>query len=406
VEELIRDRIHEALEVEPTPGSLRTRVMSSLPLDVRSQRPAVRFSGQWAAGLIAILLAIAIVVGLLYSRGLAPFIPARPQPVPHVSLVSPEDVVTAPDGSVYLSDFLGDRVFKLSPNGRIVVYAGGGSSGDGPALKAYLFHPAGLAIDSTGILYIADTPGGTVRMVDTHGNLSTLGTAKGLTYGYAGPLGLATDRSNVLWVSQMFGDVGRADGLGGLVDGSSLPQPSWIPGYVAFDSAGNLYISDRAPGLSSSVLYSGPPAGGGCRIVRMTPDRHLSVVAGTGVCGYSGDGGPATAAQLNDPNGIAFDSAGNLYFADANNHRIRRIDRAGTITTVAGTGAQGFADGPAAQVQLQFPYGMAMARGGLLYFADMTCQCWDPSAPGRLRVLNVTTGVVTTVMTGSTPIGS
>ena len=405
MEELVRDRIHEALEIEPTPASLRARVMGSLPVDVGPHRPTLRFSGQWAAGLVAILLGIAIIAGLLYSRGLAPFIPAHPQPAPQASLVSPEGVAIGPDGAVYVSDFLGDRVFELRPDGRVVVYAGGGSGSDGPALKASLFHPAGIAVDSTGTLYIADTPGGTVRKVDTRGMLSTLGQAKGLTYGYAGPLGLATDRSNVLWVSQMFGNVGRADGLGGLVDGSSLPQPTWIPGYLAFDNAGNLFISDRAPGLSSGVLYAGPPTGGGCRIVRMTAERQLSVIAGTGVCGYSGDGGPATAAQLNDPGGIAFDSAGNLYFADANNHRIRRIDRNGTITTVAGTGVQGFVDGSAAQVQLQFPFGLAMTRGGLLYFADMTCQCWDPSVPGRLRVLNTSTGVVTSVITGSTPIG-
>lgn len=398
MEELVRDRIHEALEVEPTPDSLRTRVMGSLPVDVRSRRPAVRVSGQWAAGLVAILLGIAIIAGLLYSRGLGPIIPAHPQPAPHVSLVSPEDVVTAPDGSVYFSDFLGDRVFKLRPDGRVVVYAGGGVGGDGPALKASLFHPAGIALDTKGDLYIADMPADNLRMVDTHGNLSTVRVATR----YSAPKGLAIDRSGALWVSQIFGSVGPVGGAE--VDGSSLPPPTWVPGYMAFDHAGNLYIADEAPGQPASVLYTNPP-GGGCRIVRMTPDRKLSIIAGTGVCGYSGDGGPAVAAQLNDPNGITFDQAGNLYFADSNNHRIRRIDTNGVITTVAGTGSQGYADGNPRFAQLQFPFGMTMGRGGNLYFADMTCECWSPSAPGRLRVLNISSGIVTTIVTGSTPIG-
>ena len=214
-------------------------------------------------------------------------------------------------------------------------------------------------------------------------------------------MGLAVDASGSLWVSMLYGGVGLA---GVPIEGSSLPPPAWVPGYIAFAPDGNLYISDRAPGQTRGLLYINPP-GGGCRIVRMSPDGKLSVVAGNGVCGFSGDGGPATAAQLNDPNGIAIDAAGNLYFADTNNHRIRRIDRNGTITTVAGTGQQGYADGPAGDAQLEFVFGMAMSASGLLYFADATCSCGAPAAPGRVRAFNLSTGVITTVMTGQTPIG-
>lgn len=105
-----------------------------------------------------------------------------------------------------------------------------------------------------------------------------------------------------------------------------------------------------------------------------------------------------SAAQLNDPNGIAFDSAGNLYFADSNNHRIRRVDRNGIITTVAGTGVAGFSGdgGAGTRAQLQWPFGLAMAPGDLLYIAESSCSCMTPTTPGRIRVLRLSDDIITT----------
>jgi sugar lactone lactonase YvrE len=407
VDELVRDRIHEALEVEPPPAHLRVHVMASLPVADRSMaRPALRRPGQWAAGLVAALLALTIIAGLLYSRGLLPFVPVRPQVAPPVGLISPEGVAVAPDGNVYVSDFLGDRVFKLRPDGKVVVVAGGGSSGDGPATKAWLNHPAGLALDPAGNLYVADATGGTIRRIDDRGIISTLVDAGGAFHVY-GLNGVAVDGSGAVWVSEFYGTVLRIDASsrGSSLNTSSLPPPAWVPGYMAFDAAGNLYISDRAPTASDNPTYQNP-IGGGCRIVKVTPEHKVSVIAGTGVCGYSGDGGPATRAQLNDPSGIAFDVAGNLYFGDANNHRIRRIDKNGIITTAAGIGVPGYGGdhGPANAAQLEYPFGMGMASSGLLYFSDASCSCWNPTAPGRVRVLNLSTGIITTVMDGQTPI--
>jgi sugar lactone lactonase YvrE len=416
VEELIRNQIHDALDVEAPPAYLRARVMSSLPAqDRHALRPSsssTRLAGQWAAGLVATLLAVAIVAGLLYSRGLiGPIVPVRPRPVPPVSLVSPEGVAVGRDGSVYLSDFLRDRVFKVRPDGKVIVIAGGGLGGDGQATRAWLNHPVALAIDRDGNVYVADASGSTIRRIDSHGIISTLAirdeTGADVARLLGVPMGLAFDSSGALWVSLFYGTIRRIDpsGTSSILDTSTLPPPAWVPGYIAFDSAGNLYISDRASGSSDNPIYQNP-VGGGCRIVRVAPDKKLSVIAGTGVCGFSGEGGPATSAQLNDPNGIAFDSVGNLYFADANNHRIRRIDKNGIITTVAGTGVGGYGGdgGPATQAQLEYPFGIAITSAGLLYFADAPCSCWGPAVPGHLRVVRLSDGIISTVMSGQTPI--
>lgn len=399
MDDLIRVRIQEALAVQP-PLGLRARVIAAVPLDSRRSirsRPRSTWWGHRATGFAAVLLTMALIVGLLYTRthqGLDN--PGNNGPGSStVRLVSPEGIAVAPDGTVYVSDYLGERVFKLSPDGSLVAVAGGGLAGDGPALKASLFHPAGLAVDTSGNLYIADNLGGTVRRVDRQGNITTIVRT-------STPLGLAFDSGGGLFVSGYYGDLQRIDigGTSAAVDVSSVPPPVVAPAYLATDAAGDLYIGDRAPAGPGWDLNANPI--GGCRIVRVNTDRSVSVVAGTGVCGFSGDGGPATSAQLNDPNGIVFDSAGNMYVGDASNHRIRRIDKNGVITTVAGTGTVGHAGdgGPAIRAQLAFPFGMGLASGNLLYFSDSSCACTNPLVPGRVRVMNLADGKITTVAGG------
>ena len=147
-----------------------------------------------------------------------------------------------------------------------------------------------------------------------------------------------------------------------------------LPAGVALDGAGNLYIADTA----------------NQRIRKVDAAGVISTVAGDGTFGFGGDGGPATAAQLYFPNGVAPDGAGNLYIADFNNQRIRKVDAAGVISTVAGDGTFGFGGdgGPATAAQLYLPSDVALDGAGNLYIADTANQ--------RIRKVDAA-GVISTV---------
>ena len=337
-----------------------------------------------------------------------------PVVVPQHTFKAPEGIAVGADGSVYVSDYSGQRVYRLQKNGRLAIAAGTGDfaeSGDGSlATKATFQAPTGMAFDHSGNLYVADQWGDRVRRIDRSGIITTIAGSGPTTLsqsqsnpdpngGFAGdgrpataarfyaPLGLAFDSHDTLYVADSFnGRVRRIspDGTITSLDASSLPGRPWFPRYLAFDAAGNLYVADGAPNPVIGSLI------GGCRIVRVSPVGVMTVVAGTGTCGFSGDGGSAAAAQLDNPSGLAFDSAGNLYVADSNNQRIRRIDRGGTISTVAGTGSVGFSgDGePGIKAQLDDPLAIGVAPGDKLYIVE--------GAGRRLRVLQISSGIIAT----------
>jgi sugar lactone lactonase YvrE len=241
-----------------------------------------------------------------------------------VELDSPQGLAADAAGNLYIAETGGNRVRKVSTNGTVSTVAGGmgaGYSGDGgPAPAAQLNGPTGLALDATGRLYIADSGNYRIRVVSPAGTITTVaGTGK------------AGQSSNGAATSSNFGFVDS----------------------IATDSQGNLYIADRMNGVVRRVSTGGA----------------LAVVAGSGYSfGYSGDGGPATAALLNSPSGVAVDSAGNLYIADSGNNVIRKVTPSGTITTVAGNGKPGYSgdNGPATAAALAV-WGISVDSAGNLY---------------------------------------
>src|SRR5690242_2936344 len=244
------------------------------------------------------------------------------------SLDFPLGVAISGAGDVYVADQNNQRIRQIS-NGSIFTLAGDPFQPDlgdqGPANAASLSYPGALALDNSGNLYLTDGGHDRVRIVTLDGNISTI--AGNGVRGFSGD--------------------------GGNASLASLNNPQG----VAVDNLGNIYIADA----------------GNHRIRRVSADRTITTIAGTGAAGFSGDGGPATGAMLNFPTGAAVDTSGNVYIADFNNNRVRRVDTAGTIQTLAGSGQAGFSgdNGPAESALLNRVYAVAVDNRGNILIADL-----------------------------------
>ena len=289
--------------------------------------------------------------------------------------------------NLYIADQINHRIRVVSASDHTISTPVGtgtaGFSGDGAkATAATLNLPVGVAIDSSGNLYIADSENDVIRKV-SGGNISTVAGNYGAGFGFAGdggaPLGgvfndptsIALDSSGNLYIADTFNSrirealfsaskiitvagnsVSGAGGIGGIPTAASLRGPR----AVALDSTGRLFISDSE---NHRIL--------------MVANNTITIFAGTGIAGFSGDGGPATSAQVNHPLGIAFDSANNLYIADSNNSRIRMVSAAtGNMSTIAGSGLFGYGGdtGFATDALLNFPAAVLPDNNGNIYISD------------------------------------
>lgn len=282
-----------------------------------------------------------------------------------LSLIAPRNVAWDGYGSIYISDFGANRVYKLSSGGSLTTAAGTGIqgfSGDGgAATRAQLAYPAAIALDRQGSLYIGDTQNHLIRKV-TGGIISSV--AKAVT-----PTGFAMDAFSTLYVA----DQGAGQILAIPATGA-LSSYNFLANDVCFGVDGYLYATNGA--LVSRVSFTGPSV----------------VVAGGGSTAY-GDGGPAVQALLRHPSGVSADALGNIYIADRDNNRIRRVAADGTITTVAGTGAPGNSgdEGPATLATLNGPAAVTVDAHGNLFIAD--------TGNGRVRVV-ASNGVMLPLMSG------
>ena len=245
----------------------------------------------------------------------------------------------------------------LGAQGDIVTFAGGGPC-DGGAADLAALTSTGVAVDSSGNIYIADTYNNRIRKVDTAGVISTI--AGNGAAGYSGdggsatsamlngPMSVAIDAFDNIYIADQLNNCirkvntvgvistvagnGTAGffGDGGLATSAALNNPTG----VAIDSAGNIYIAD-------ANMNNYPLNYGNNRIRKVDTSGIISTVAGNGAAGYLGDGGAATSATLGAPQGVAVDAIGNIYIADVLNNRIRKVDSSGVITTVAGNGTSG-----------------------------------------------------------------
>lgn len=318
---------------------------------------------------------------------------------PTAELHAPNGVAVDANGNVYIEDYTNLRVRKINATGYITTIAGNGimgNWGNGSISTSAGVCPQGVAVDKGGNVYISDAVYGEVRKINASGIITRIaGTG---TPGYDGDTGPATaakldgasgmafDTASNLFVvdarqgvvrmiAKSTGIITTVAGDGALShSGDGFPATTVgldSPYAVAADRRGNLYISEL----------------NGNRIRKVSADGMLSTWAGTGVKGYSGNGGPATDAQLSRPAGIAVDSIGNLYIADADNDVVRMVDTFGVITTVAGNNTPGFGGdlGDPIGANLHTPFGVALDRWNNLYIADANNQ--------RIRKVYTTTGV-------------
>jgi uncharacterized repeat protein (TIGR01451 family) len=363
-------------------------------------------------------------------------------------LSGPEAIALDSAGNLYIADTQHHRIRKVA-NGIITSIAGTGEpgySGDGDvAAKARLLLPSGIAVDSTGVIYIADTGNNRIRKISNNGIFTVSGTnfqtysgdngpAENASLNY--PKSIAVDLFGRLYIADTQNERLRrisngvittlagngAVGYGG-DGGPALYAQFFTPHKLAVDNQDNLYISDSFDGrirrISNGLITTvagngkeGPSSGdnGPAFLAQLLPAQMtvdssgtiyvedgfnyrirkisngvITTVVGTGVQGFSGDNGPATSAQIGDVGGMAVDSAGNLYFSDPENYRIRKVSD-GIITTVAGNGNSGFSsDIGSALSQAMTPYSLAIDTQGNLYFIDGN------------RVRKMSHGIVTTV---------
>jgi len=249
------------------------------------------------------------------------------------------------EGNIFMTAQSHHRIRKMDKTGVITTIAGTGQqgfSGDGgPATQAQIRQPDDVAVDGQGNIFIADTMNGRIRKINRNGIITTIaGGEPGICWAYS-------------------------------FEGSALSL-CIAPRGVEVDTSGNVYVLE------------------GFRVRKIDTNGFMTVVAGTGQSGFSGDGGPATQAQLGNVTSVAFDGAGNMYMADRSNNRIRKVDISGVITTVAGTGQADYSGdgGPATLAKLYNPGGVTVDDAGNIYIAD--------SYNYRIRKVD-TSGIISTI---------
>ncbi len=315
-------------------------------------------------------------------------------------------VATDTAGNLYFGDYDNCRIRKVDLNGTITTIAGNGtctSTGDGGlATNATILWPLALTVDSSGNVYFGEDGSPRVRRVTPAGTITTVagtgisgflgdgGLATNARFGF--PTGLAVDASGNLYIADLnnnrirkvdtsgtistFAGGGASLGDGGTAILGTLSGP-WG---LSLDSAGSLYIADR----------------GNSRIRKVDTSGIITTVAGTGISGITGEDGPATSARIASPWGVSVDSSGNIYMAEGSGFRIRKVNTAGNIETIAGTGVSGYTGdgGPATSGTLASSTGIHASADGRVFFVDGVNAVIRSLSTGRITALP------------STPLGS
>lgn len=278
-------------------------------------------------------------------------------------------------GNMYFADSGNNIINKITPSGVKSTYAGSNASGwvDGPAASARFFSPHGLAIDSAGVIYVADTSNNRIRKIATDGTVSTVagnGTyasvdGTGASAQFAFPEGPVLDSSGNLYVSDRATRKIRkitssgvvttiAGSNAGYVDGTGSNAKLGEISFLAINPAGDIIAPDTTNN----------------RIRKITPDGAVTTIAGSGVAATTD--GTALSAEFNAPMGIAIDPAGTMYITERAGNVVRKMTSDGTVTVLAGSGIAGSANGTGTAAQFATPNGITITNSGVLYVTSYT----------------------------------
>ena len=315
----------------------------------------------------------------------------------------PNAVVADKNGNIYVTSPGNNKIIKITSAGIVTTLAGSGAAGtaDGNGSSAQFYAPTGIAIDSAGNLFIADKLNNRIRKIAPNGDVTTFaGSSTGFSDGvgiaarFDGPYSLAIDSSDNLYVTDSNNNRIRkitptgvvttlaGSGVAGAANGIGIAAQFNLPFGIAVDNTGNLYVSDTWNHL----------------IRKITPNGIVTTFSGS-VAGFYD--GIVTSALFSAPGGIAVDGLGNVYVADINNQRIRKITASGVVTTIAGTGAIGFVDN-ASGLQSLFnqPFGISVDSAGSIYVADTS------NARIRKLTLNMPSPVTATKPVDTVAVGT
>src|SRR5450432_2158 len=278
-------------------------------------------------------------------------------------------------GNIYVADSRNNMIRKISPEGDVTTLAGNCAVGsaDGRSDIASFFFPRGVAVDGRGNVFVADTHNGLIRKISPDGFVTTLAgsriyttiPAKDSVKRFDNPAGIAVDESGYVYIADGGNDLIRkispdgrrvyiiaGNGTPGAKDGPGISASFYLPAAIALDSAGYIYIADTYNNM----------------IRKISPAGMVSTLAGKTTRGFSN--GKGSEASFSHPSGIAVDSNANVYVADEGNNRIRKIAPDGTVTTIAGSGTRGSVNGRDTTASFYRPNGIAIDKAGNIFVAD------------------------------------